>query len=154
MERQRLWVLVSIGVLASCAADSARVAVERSSEREQHRLAAEVFVQHASAGNVSELLTLMANVTLQANEPGALEAYLRDQVAPFFQGYSRLHWQGQFLPVQDEQGNKGAQYYEFVEASDGEVHPFVITLFPEAGDHRVTSIVVGECFWGYHLKCP
>src|SRR5690606_17559774 len=62
MERQRLWVLVSIGVLASCAADSARVAVERSSEREQHRLAAEVFVQHASAGNVSELLTLMANV--------------------------------------------------------------------------------------------
>src|SRR5690606_41005034 len=87
MERQRLWVLVSIGVLASCAPDSARVAVERSSEREQHRLAAEVFVQHASAGNVSELLTLMANVTLQANEPGALEAYLRDQVAPFFQGY-------------------------------------------------------------------
>lgn len=150
-----IWVLVaSTALLSACSMSGGKhpesILVQ---DQEAHRRIAEEFVRLAAQGNVNGLLASMASMTLSANDRGALESYLRDLIAPFFQGYNRLHWQGRYLQVKDGRGNKGVQYYEFIE-TDGESRPFVITFFPEAGSHRVSSIVVGECFRGYHSACP
>src|SRR5690554_215343 len=155
MQKLRLAYLVLVALLGSCgAANRQAQSVEEPLERAKHKMLAERFIQQAAMGNVDGLLESLAQVTLNTNDKTALEEYLRDQIAPFFHGYSRLHWQGQHLTVKDGQGNEGVQYYEFVEVKGGEVRPFVITLFPEENTFRVTSIVVGECFRGYHLACP
>ena len=152
---ERLLVIGLSFLVTACATSmNEEPATPNSLEREQHRVLTEEFVQQAALGNVPELVASMARITLKANDRAALEGYLRDQIAPFFHGYSRLRWEGQYLTVKDDLGNTGVQYYEFVEISNGDARPFVITLFPEDGRHRVTNIVVGECFRGYHLTCP
>jgi len=112
------------------------------------------FAQQAAKGDVSALLALLQPIVIESNGRDAVAGYLKTEILPFFQGYQGIAPDSDSLRFEYGYGSVGRQYFQFLEAGNGEKRPYVITLLADKGKLAISSIEVGQCLEGYHSRCP